>query len=77
MTTPKLIYRAEPEHAALLNHGEEICFPFTFLDASEYDLVDLAAGLCLSLGLIVIVEETTAGYRLTLDHPEAVPTSKT
>lgn len=73
----RLIYRAEPEYHTDLEEGAADCFPLVFAKEKDYATVDRLAGVWLSLGLTVLVEKTTTGYRLTLDHPEAVPTSKT
>lgn len=77
MTRRKTIYRAIPDHPAELRAGEASCFPIHFMDDPEYTSVDRAVGIWLSLGLTVTVKQTEVGYRLILDHPEAVPTAKT
>ena len=77
MTKPELIYRAEPGQAATLGQNEAVCFPILFADDPDYFTIDRMAGVWLALGLIVIVEKTQHGYRLTLDHPEAVPENLT
>lgn len=77
MTDPTLVYRATPDHPALVAPEECDCFPIHFIDDPDYFRVDRVAGFWLSLGLTVIVEKTSGGYRLTLDHPEAVLTQET
>jgi hypothetical protein len=77
MTTPKRIYCTQPEYPAKPLPGDEEFFPISFPEDPDYFRVDRVAGVWLSLGLAVTVDETPDGYRLTINYPEAVPIPET